>query len=205
MRRLFTERRLLILILLTTSIGILLHIYNNSSGGDFFSGLFTFKFFTLQSNFLLLLFAGLLLLIGDGDKQRFLKRFTGPLTSYIFVTGLVYLIILEPIYDLYGPERVSSIILHYITPLLTLIYWLLWEENRYKYSFVAKWLVYPVLFMIWGVFRAIVYKDYLYPFFDLEKYGIYITAYIAAVALFFSIIILGVIFINRKYLVKGKF
>ncbi len=161
-------------------------------------GLSDFKFFTLQSNALVLFFAAGRLFVRKVNIQNYIRMAFGPLTSYILLTGIVYLIILEPIYELYGAERVASSILHYVTPPLMFLLWILTENRRYSYSEVFKWLIYPLLFMGWGLFRAFAFNDYLYPFFDLEKYGLYVSAYLFMVALGFSVMILLIIFINNK-------
>ncbi len=194
---------LLWLLLIATFAGISLNTYNHSDGGDILKGLSDFKFFTLQSNALIFILSAGLLFIKKDSLHNLLSLIVGPLTSYIFLTGAVYLIILEPIYELYGAERVASSILHYIVPPLMLLYWIIEEKRRYSYREFFKWLSYPLLFMMWGLFRALVYKDYLYPFFDLEKYGTFVSVYLFMVAIGFTCMILLIMFINNTYLRRG--
>ena len=187
------------LLLAVTLTGISIDIYNNSNGESFFSGFITFKYFTLQSNALVLLYCSLILFSGKSLKSFVAKVATGPLTAYILLTGLVYLIVLEPISDLYGLQRVSSSLLHYVSPVVMLIYWFLFEERRYRYGEFYKWLIYPVIFLMWGLFRAIVLSDYLYPFFDIEAIGGLVVPYIFAVASGFALMSLILIYINNRY------
>lgn len=200
MRKSRTEKILLWMLFISTLSGITLNTVNHSEGGDILKGLSDFKFFTLQSNALILLFAAGLLFLRKESVTGLLRKVTGALTSYIVLTGTVYLIILEPIYELYGSERIASSILHYITPPLMFLYWITCEKRRYSYKEFFKWLTYPLIFMGWGLFRAFVYKDYLYPFFDLEKYGSFVSVYLFMVAIGFTCMILLIMFINNTYL-----
>ncbi|PKO98554.1 MAG: hypothetical protein CVU13_08955 [Bacteroidetes bacterium HGW-Bacteroidetes-8] len=185
-------------------IGISLDVYNNSDGGDILKGLSNFKFFTLQSNGLILIYAFASIFIKRDNTINAFSKILGPVTSYIVLTGVVYLIILEPIYELYGMERLSSTILHYITPPLMFLFWILFEQRRYSYREFFRWLIYPLVFMAWGLFRALVFNDYLYPFFDIKKYGLFVSAYLLMVAIGFSCMILLLIFINNNYLTNRR-
>lgn len=184
--------------------GISIDVYNNSEGGTLLSGLSTFKYFSLQSNAMVLLFsAGILFFKNVSQKSWFLYTL-GPLTAYILLTGLVYLIILEPIYDLEGLKRVSSVLLHYVTPSLMFAYWFMAETRRYRYGEIFKWLIYPVIFMVWGLMLAIIRNDYLYPFFDTEQYGANVAIYLMLVAIGFSSMIMLIIFINNTFLTERE-
>jgi hypothetical protein len=177
-------------------IGIGIDLYNKFVSGGVLHALSTFKYFTLQSNLLVLIYAFVILFCVRLSKNSFVLFMKGPLTSYIVLTGLVYLIILEPIYDLEGLERIASVFLHYVVPPLMFLWWILSEQRSYSLREVPKWLVYPVLFMVWGLFLALVEGDYLYPFFDVSQYGIYVALYILFVAIGFVSLVVLLIFIN---------
>lgn len=198
------KKSLLWAIFISALIGISLDVYNNSDGGDILKGLSNFKFFTLQSNGLILIYAFVSIFIKRGSTIGAFSKILGPVTSYIVLTGVVYLIILEPIYELFGMERLSSTILHYITPPLMFLFWILFEKRRYNFREFFWWLIYPLAFMAWGLFRAFVFNDYLYPFFDIQKYGLFVSAYLLMVAIGFSCMILLLIFINNNYLTNRQ-
>ncbi|MDP3436936.1 MAG: Pr6Pr family membrane protein [Bacteroidales bacterium] len=204
MNRDILKKTLLWAIFTSALIGISLDVYNNSDGGDILKGLSNFKFFTLQSNGLILIYAFVSIFFKRYNSINVFNNTLGPVTSYIVLTGVVYLIILEPIYELYGMERLSSTILHYITPPLMFLFWVLFEERRYSYGEFFRWLIYPLVFMAWGLFRALVFNDYLYPFFDIQKYGLFVSAYLLMVAIGFSCMILLLIFINNNYLTNRR-
>ncbi len=204
MNRDLIKKTLLWAIFTSALIGISLDVYNNSDGGDILKGLSNFKFFTQQSNGLILIYAFVSIFYKRYNSIKVFNNTLGPVTSYIVLTGVVYLIILEPIYELYGMERLSSSILHYVTPPLMSLFWVLFEERRYSYGEFFWWLIYPLVFMAWGLFRALVFNDYLYPFFDIQKYGLFVSAYLLMVAIGFSCMMLLLIFINNNYLTNRK-
>ncbi len=63
MKKSSTEKILLWMLFISTLSGISLNTFNHSEGGDILKGLSDFKFFTLQSNLLILLFAAGLLFV----------------------------------------------------------------------------------------------------------------------------------------------
>ena len=196
------KQLLLWAILVTAILGISTDVYNNSEGGTLFYGLRTFKYFTLQSNALVLIFSAISLFSMRISQKEWFNYTLGPLTAYIMLTGIVYLIILEPIYDSEGLKRFSSIVLHYITPPLMFAFWIIREKRRYSYNEIFKWLAYPLLFMVWGLFQALVRRDYLYPFFDTSQYGANVAIYLILVAIGFSSMIMVLIFINNTFLTQ---
>ena len=195
---------LLLFIFAVTLVGISLDIYNRSIAKGLLYALSTFKYFTLQSNFLLLVYSATELFMKKVPKSKLHSYMLGPITAYILLTGIVYLIILEPIYELYGLEKLSSVLMHYVSPVLMFAYWLIAEKRRYHFLETFKWLIYPITFMIWGLFLALVFNDYLYPFFDIAEYGAYVGLYILLVAMGFTSMIILLIFINNFYLTNVK-
>lgn len=193
---------ILLLILLASTIGIVLDIHVNSNGNDLLKGLSIFKYFTLQSNAIILGYSFIILLNSSLSRSKFIKFILGPATAYILLTGVVYLIILEPIYLNVGVKRITSATLHYVTPPLMLLFWAFFETKRYSYKEIYKWMIYPFLYLIWGLYRAIFYDDFLYPFFDITKYGLLIIPYIIVVTIGFLFMSGALIFINN--LVKRK-
>lgn len=187
-------------VLLSAFVGIGIDLFNKFISGGVLYALSTFKFFTLQSNLFVLIYAFVVLFCSRLSMNNFVVFMKGPLTSYIVLTGLVYLIILEPIYDLDGMERIASVFLHYIVPPLMFLFWITSEKRRYSLREMPRWLVYPVCFMLWGLFLALVKNDYLYPFFDVSQHGIYVSLYILLVAIGFVALVILLVFINNFHL-----
>lgn len=196
---------LLFLIFTATLQGIFLNISVSSNGEGFVKGLFVFKYFTLQSNLLLMLFSCVtLILINTGNRtgewkmNKWVEKLLSPLFSYILLTGITYALIIAPTANPEGLAKVSTILLHYISPPLAALYFILFEKRRIKYKEIALWIIYPVVFLGWGLYLAIMKGDYLYPFFDIEKLGLKIIPYLFAVTLGGILLDIAVVFINRR-------
>jgi hypothetical protein len=194
------KKLLLLLVFIAASTGIIIDVYANTMDFDIWKGLSIFKFFTLQSNALLAIytFIALFNINGLNDNPVF-KSLLSPFTSYIMLTGLAFAILLAPTSTVQGLHKVASDILHYIVPPLMFFFWLIFEERKLEYSYVAKWLIYPVVFMIWGLYRAFLLDDYLYPFFDPTKFGYFLILYLMAMAI--STIAIGafLVFVKKRF------
>lgn len=193
------KKLLLSLILVTTLTGISIDVYINSIESDIWKGLSIFKYFTLQSNVLVMLysFVALTNINGLADKKAF-KSLLSPITSYIILTGITFLILLAPTSTAIGLHKVASNLLHYLSPPLMFFFWLIFEDRELEYHMVGRWLIYPVVFMFWGLLLAVSYGDYLYPFFDLEKYGNFLVPYLMLMAVSTTAISLFLVFVKKR-------
>jgi hypothetical protein len=179
MRKNDLKKLILALVLITTVQGIGIDVYANSQEGGIWQGLSIFKYFTLQSNALVMLYALLALVnFRSMTEKDWFKRALTPVTSYIMLTGITFLIILAPTSTAQGLQRVASDLLHYLVPSLMFFYWIVFEERELQYSYIWSWIIYPFVFMFWGLFLALMKEDYLYPFFDISKLGILIVPYL---------------------------
>ncbi len=199
MRRRNFRQLLLSLVFVVTLLGIAIDVYANTIDANIWKGLSIFKFFTIQANTLIMIYSfAALSNIGGYTNTLAFKNLLSPLTSYIVLTGLTFAILLAPTSTAEGLHKVASDILHYLSPPLMFFYWLIFEERELEYKFTANWLIYPVLFMIWGLFLAFTFGDYLYPFFDLQKFGYFLILYLLLMALSVTAIGLFLVFVNKK-------
>ncbi|MFA6335544.1 MAG: Pr6Pr family membrane protein [Bacteroidales bacterium] len=199
MRSINFKRLLLSLILITTFLGIFIDIYVNTIEHNIWKGLSLFKYFTLQSNSLIMIYSFVVLfnIKGYAENAHF-KSLLSPFTSYIILTGLTFAILLAPTSTATGLHKVASDLLHYLSPPLMFFFWLIFEERKLKYALIGKWLIYPLLFMLWGLFLALFFGDYLYPFFDLSKYGNFLVVYLLLMAISTTMISLFLVFLNKR-------
>ncbi|MCK9628122.1 MAG: Pr6Pr family membrane protein [Bacteroidales bacterium] len=199
MRKNDLKKLILALVLITTAQGIGIDVYVNSLDGGILKGLSIFKYFTLQSNALVLVYSLLALanFRAMSEKVWFKKALT-PVTSYIMLTGITFLIILAPTSTAQGLQKVASDLLHYLVPSLMFFYWIVFEERELRYSYVWSWIIYPFIFMFWGLYLAIIKGDYLYPFFDISKLGIMIVPYLAGMTV--AVILIGsfLVFLRKR-------
>lgn len=134
-------------------------------------GLSIIKYFTIQSNMLVATYF-LYLIIGKRNNKLD-KQILG-VSVNITITFIIYALMLAHTWDPKGWHQVSNILLHYITPIITVIYLLTYNEVRdFKYSDILYMMIYPLLYLLFLVTHGIITGDYLYPFFQVSEVGIF--------------------------------
>lgn len=121
----------------------------------------------------------------------------------ITVTGLVYTIVLAPDAELRGWEYVSNTLEHYITPVLTVLVFILIGPRgliRVRTIFLA--LVLPLIWVAYSLARGAVIDSYPYGFLDAARYG-YGTVMINLIGIVGIGIVLGFGFLGIDKLI-GK-
>ena len=110
----------------------------------------------------------------------------------ITVTGVVYNILLGPAYPPSGLNKISSPLEHTITPLITVIVFLVWGPRGWiNRSVVAKAFIVPIGYVIYTLLRGLVINEYPYGFFDVVSYGYaYVMAWVGGI-LIASLIVLS--------------
>ena len=108
------------------------------------------------------------------------------MTACIWVTHLIYHFILLPSARRGGvkladtaDERVGNVFVHYVTPLLVVLQWLLWaDKSNLTVLSALAWLIIPLLYFIFAMLRARTGRPigntsllYPYPFLDLPALG----------------------------------
>ena len=129
-----------------------------------------FTFFTITTNALVAVFF----------TSRALGRpnfFTRPasqtaITAFILVVGIVYQIVLRPIWSPTGLDRVVDELLHTVIPAFTLLYFLLYPARVKSVRHdLLPWLAYPLLYLIVVIIHGAVGGFYPYPFVDVTRLG----------------------------------
>ena len=145
-----------------------------------------FCFYTTQSNLLvvvyeLALFTAWLFRAGAVFRLLAAPGTALAVTVCIWVTHLVFHFALRPWIRRTGKsfadssvDRVGNVLVHYVTPLLTLLQWALWaHKTGLAVRHAAAWLVIPLYYLIYAMLRARTGKpigstDLLYPYFFLD-------------------------------------
>lgn len=132
-----------------------------------------FSFFTILTNILVAVY---FTFQSNKLKPNSFWNRPGTLTAitvYILVVGLVYQIVLRPIWDPQGLARLTDELLHSVNPLLVLYFWWRYEKFReLKWSQLPKWLIYPFLYFIWAMTHGLITGFYPYPFVNLPEIGL---------------------------------
>lgn len=134
-----------------------------------------FSFFTILTNTLVAVYFTTLFVNQKGRLQKFFES-EGNLTAitiYITVVGLVYQLVLRHLWQPTGIQQLVDELLHSVTPLYAIVFWWLYEQKRtvqLKQSF--SWLIYPLTYLGYILFRGYYSGFYPYPFVDVSTLGI---------------------------------
>lgn len=86
----------------------------------------------------------------------------------IAVVMIVYVAILAALWEPQGLQLLADTILHYATPVLYLVWWLGYgRDGTSRLADLARWLVYPLIYLGWTLLRGAFVAEYPYPFLDL--------------------------------------
>lgn len=168
--------------------------------GDYASGLVgaperlidLFSYFTIWSQIVVGVVMTLLYLnpARDGKIFRVIRLDS---ILMITVTGVVYNLLLGPNYPPQGLNQISSPIQHTITPLITvLVFVIAGPRGWINLKNIAAALVVPIVYVFYTLFRGAVIGKYPYDFFDVALKGYaYVLNYVLGI-LFASIIMAGI-------------
>jgi hypothetical protein len=91
----------------------------------------------------------------------------------MIVVGITYHLILRDLWNPQGWNWVADVSLHYVTPALFALDWLLFVPKRsvpWKTALAA--LVYPLIYMGWTLWHGSWSGFYPYPFVDISQIGL---------------------------------
>ncbi|WP_288073317.1 Pr6Pr family membrane protein [Hydrotalea sp.] len=157
-----------------------------------------FSFFTILTNtvaavYFTVQFRSMHLLSGPGSLTA--------ITVYITIVGLVYQIVLRPLWQPVGLQKPVDEMLHSVNPLLVIVYWYEFEARKQvQYRQILGWLIYPLLYLVYILIRGSFSGFYPYPFVNVIQIGWQQTL-LNALILFFVFAGLGVflIFLGKMF------
>ncbi|MEQ1764456.1 MAG: Pr6Pr family membrane protein [Pyrinomonadaceae bacterium] len=133
-----------------------------------------FSYFTITTNIIV---AATLTAIAFFPSTRFGRYASKPSTqaavaSYITIVGVVYSLFLRSVWDPAGWQAVADHALHDIMPLLAIIYWFVFAPKAgIVLADVAKWLMYPIVYVVYSLVRGAFVDWYPYWFVDVTQFG----------------------------------
>lgn len=153
-----------------------------------------FSFFTILSNIVVAVMATALAINPIRESSAFAPLRLDSLLM-ITVTGLVYVIVLAPLWNPQGWQAVADYGLHYVVPILVLVgYGLFGPRPRLSFRNIVPALGIPVVWLVYTLIRGAITHWYPYPFLDVDKHG-YGNVLISIVGILVIALLLAVGFI----------
>jgi hypothetical protein len=167
-----------------------------------------FSFFTILSNLLVAVVATSVVTGGNWAPLRFWRqpRVRGLAALCIAVTCLIYTTILAGHWHPQGPQLIADRVVHYLVPFLYLFWWVaLLPHGALVWRDALRWLLFPLVFLLWTLLRGAVVHEYPYPFVDAGQLGYAVVALNALmVGAVFVVLGLGLIAIDRAMARYGR-
>lgn len=133
-----------------------------------------FSYYTVLTNLAVAVSMTILIISPDSGLGIWFARVGGQtaLAGNMLVLSLIYHTILAQLWAPQGWNMVADQLLHTIVPILYLIYWVLFVPKGHL-SWIAPvtWLLYPLLYLLYTLFRGSFVHWYPYPFVDVNKLG----------------------------------
>lgn len=133
-----------------------------------------FTFFTILSNIMVATcFTMLALKPGFGSSNFFSRAgVLSAVTVYIAIVGTVYQLVLRPLWDPQGLQKIVDELLHSFTPLYFLLFWLLYVPKlTLQWQNIFPWLLFPLCYLVIILLRGAVADYYPYPFVNVAQLG----------------------------------
>ena len=160
-----------------------------------------FSYFTILSN---LLAAAALTAPTVAPASALGRFFSKPsvrtaVVLYTSVTAAIYIAILQNIWNPQGLQWLADTALHYVTPGVYLIDWLLFTpKGALRLRSVLLWLIFPLGYGLYSILRGPLSGFYPYPFLDVSDLGLAkVAVNMAAVAGLFLALGLAFVLIDR--------
>jgi hypothetical protein len=80
--------------------------------------------------------------------------------------------LLQGLHVLTGPALLADTLLHKVSPVLMVVWWLLFAPRaKLRWSAPLWWIVYPLVYLVYAIGRGLIDHNYPYPFLDVGKIG----------------------------------
>lgn len=135
---------------------------------------FYFSFFTILTNIGAVL-VHISLISSTG--YSWLPAFAGPrmragVAVSIVLVFIVYAAVLARLWHPQGLFLLCDILLHYVTPVLFVLWWLVsGADGKTRWSDISCCLLYPVGYLVYALARAPIAGEVPYPFLDVARNG----------------------------------
>jgi hypothetical protein len=178
------SRPLAVLIAFAAWFGVVLQLYlslrrTGSMGMSTAYGLaIYFGYFTVLTNILVGVAATWTMALPDTTFGRFFARpaATGWVAASIVFVGIAYFVLLRHVWNPQGLQLVADVLMHYIVPVLMLIYSVIaLRRTTLRWTAPLWWSLYPVVYFVYVLLRGALMGRYPYRFIDVSQLGYALT------------------------------
>ncbi|MBZ9741825.1 MULTISPECIES: Pr6Pr family membrane protein [unclassified Mesorhizobium] len=162
---------------------------------------FYFSFFTILTNIAAVLVYTSLL---SSSFYAWLPAFAGPrmragVAVSITLVFIVYATVLARLWQPQGLFLLCDVLLHYVTPVLFVLWWLIsGADGKTRWSDISWWVVYPIAYLAYALARAPLAGEVPYPFLDIAKNGVgSVTVAALAITALFLVICVVAVFVDH--------
>jgi hypothetical protein len=160
------------------------------ASGDSLAGavIFYFTFFTILTNLALVL-----VYLSDLVRAAWLGWFRAPVTratmlATITLVMVFYHFVLAGLWQPEGWFKVADVVLHYVTPCLYVLWWLLFQPHgTLRFRDIPLMLLPPAIYLVYAMVRGAIVTEYPYPILDAYTHGY------AQVALNIALVLAGLV------------
>ncbi|MDP2014009.1 MAG: Pr6Pr family membrane protein [Actinomycetota bacterium] len=178
----------------TNAVPTLFGFNESGSAGIVGRAIDYFSYFTIWSNIVVVIVATLLW-INPLRRSGVFRVLRMDSLIMITVTGLIFAIVLAPEVQLEGWRYVSNTLEHYITPVLTvLVFLLIGPRGLFRLATVFLALIIPFIWVTYTLVRGAIIDSYPYGFIDVGAHG-YGTVTINLLGVVIFGILLGFVFL----------
>lgn len=180
------------------------------AGRSFLGSLiFYFSFFTILTNIGAVLVHVSLL---SSSGYAWFPAFAGPrvragVAVAIALVFIIYATVLAQLWQPQGLFLVCDVLLHYVTPVLFVLWWLAsGADGTTRWRDISWWMVYPIAYLIYVLVRAPIAGEVPYPFLDVARNGaasVAISA-LAVTGLFLVLCVIAVLVDHGVSRIRGS-
>lgn len=125
--------------------------------------------FTILTNTIATFVFLIMVIVGPKYKLRWLDSVRGAMTGYLLILGAIYFLLLRNLPDDPAAPTISAVnhTLHYAMQVIAILDWIIFPpKNKLSFSNAIKWIVFPLLFVLYTLIRGRIVNWYPYPFLD---------------------------------------
>lgn len=155
------------------------------------------RYFTILTNLTLaIVFTGVAL----GKPGFCSASLLGGVTLAILLVGVIFSLLLSATHVPVGIARISNFLLHYVTPVLTPLYWLAFApKGALRRHHPLIWAIFPLVYLAYALLRGEIEGHYPYEFIDVTLIGwIQVAINAAWISLGFMLVAYGLVGLDRR-------